>query len=132
YPLRTTAAPWILRGVALHKVAGRHQFAITQDYGSMEGRPLALDVTRAEFQRHPDLTEPHKAPLPSLHDPAFEPGYRWGMAIDLARCTGCSACVVACEAENNSPVVGRERVARGREMQWLRIDRYYQGSVDDP
>jgi molybdopterin-containing oxidoreductase family iron-sulfur binding subunit len=123
---------WIVGGVTLTKTGEHVDLAITQDHGSMEGRPLALETSLEEWRKHPgELVEENRKSLPTIYDPVKYTGYRWGMAIDLARCTGCSACVVACEAENNSPVVGKEQVRRGREMQWLRIDRYFIGDAEN-
>ncbi|MFP2906818.1 TAT-variant-translocated molybdopterin oxidoreductase [Pyxidicoccus sp. 3LFB2] len=139
--LRTAAAPWFDGGADLKPTRGSHKFSLTQTHWRMEGRPIALDMPVSELTK-PSVETQHilhrvKGELkPGIHDnlPDFDysNGYKWGMAIDLSRCTGCSACVVACQAENNIPVVGKEQVARSREMQWLRIDRYFEGPESDP
>jgi molybdopterin-containing oxidoreductase family iron-sulfur binding subunit len=114
---------------ALTPTGRREELASTQSHFSMEGRPIILETTAAELA-HPDHGE-HEA-LPDLW-PSRPHGERaWGMAIDLDACTGCSACVVACQAENNVPVVGKDQVQRQRLMHWIRIDRYYAGPEDGP
>ncbi|RKH26165.1 4Fe-4S dicluster domain-containing protein [Corallococcus praedator] len=143
--LRSVNAPWFDGGAKLTKVRGSHTFARTQYHWRMEGRPLALDMSVSELA-HPSTATEHvlervqgehklgkQNNLPDF-DYAKTPaeGYKWGMSIDLSRCTGCNACVVACQAENNIPVVGKEQVSRGREMAWLRIDRYFEGDENNP
>ncbi len=134
YRLRTSYAPWFDGGLQVEVTPRREELALTQEHWSMEGRHLAVELTREELRRKPDpVLEQLRGPVERLYDPAHpEPEYAWAMSVDLHRCTGCSACVVACQAENNVPVVGRAGVLRSREMHWLRIDRYFTGDVDEP
>jgi molybdopterin-containing oxidoreductase family iron-sulfur binding subunit len=133
--LRTSSAPFILRGVDLAKTGDRYPLACTQDHWSLEGRNLVRVGTRTEFEKNPAFArEMEHAGTPglSMYQPYKYDGYAWGMTIDQNVCTGCNACVVACQAENNVPVVGKAQVLNGREMHWLRIDRYYTGEIDRP
>lgn len=136
YLLRTAAAPYFVEGAALR--AGDadgerrvHELAITQGHWTMEGRPIALEATLDEYRADPGFTAELRGEPVTLHDPVDYTGVQWAMTIDLSICTGCSACVVACQAENNTPVVGKAGVMKSREMHWLRIDRYYTGPPED-
>jgi molybdopterin-containing oxidoreductase family iron-sulfur binding subunit len=98
----------------------------------MEGRDLVRSATAADFARNPAFAtdgEHEKIPGHSLYPEHRYDGYKWGMAIDLNSCIGCNACTIACQAENNIPVVGKQEVLRGREMHWIRVDRYFR---DEP
>ncbi|HEV2948956.1 MAG TPA: TAT-variant-translocated molybdopterin oxidoreductase [Gemmataceae bacterium] len=139
YLLRSTEHPWFDSGVQIRLTGERHTLACTQMHHSMEGRDLVKAETLAEFQTRKaehsnseNSKDPRLIPL-TLYPPKESTARnQWGMVIDLAGCIGCSACVVACQAENNIPVVGKTEVTRGREMHWLRIDRYYTGNAEDP
>jgi Fe-S-cluster-containing dehydrogenase component/anaerobic selenocysteine-containing dehydrogenase len=142
--LRGTRRTW-LDGVALAVAGGRASLASTQSHFSLEDRPIVLETTRAELAAHKPGEhaggEPtggehadgeHAGDHPNLWSERKHGERSWGMTIDLDTCTGCSACVVACQAENNVPVVGKDQVRRERHMHWIRIDRYYRGSQDNP
>ena len=127
------AGRWYEPGAALEKVDTGPKLAITQEHWNQEARPIALEVqNRAVLTKHLPIVDEVKGHTESMYQEHVYTGFRWAMAIDLNKCTGCSACVTACVAENNIPVVGREGVKRSREMHWLRLDVYFQGPNDEP
>lgn len=140
YAIRTSDASWFGTGLQVAKTGGTYSLATTQAHHLLDAEEIGeRDIARSgsleEYKKHPSLGpegENEPGEHPSLFPPFEYSGYAWGMAIDLSSCVGCSACVVACTAENNIPVVGKEQVARSREMHWLRVDTYYKGSHTNP
>jgi MoCo/4Fe-4S cofactor protein with predicted Tat translocation signal len=131
YALRTSDSLWFGGGLTIHKTGKHYPLAATQHHFRMEGRDILRVGTLAEYRTKPSFAQ-HVLPAASLYPEFKYKGYQWAMAINLNACIGCSACTLACQAENNIPIVGKEEVGRGREMHWIRVDRYYQGPPDTP
>ncbi|MBI5689453.1 MAG: TAT-variant-translocated molybdopterin oxidoreductase [Verrucomicrobia bacterium] len=160
YPLRTSTSLHAAAGGKLTSTGERALLANTQEHWSMEGRDIIREANyegTSSYQENPGYVktigmESHSPSIlgeygekmspqeratqiprgNSLYQtPTFDGHHQWGMSIDLNTCIGCNACVVACQAENNIPIVGKQQVLRGREMHWIRIDRYYSsGTID--
>lgn len=156
YPLMTTAQPYVVTGTAVRKV-GHHKLALTAEHYSMEGRAIAREGTVEMLKEEPDFakhqgmdhhipentslykgidygtgTAPPNPVIPQLpgHEFRVDPNHQWAMTVDLNSCIGCNACVIACQSENNIPIVGKKQVLAGREMHWIRMDRYFTSPKD--
>jgi len=142
--LRGSSSTFIETDVKIAPSGKRVTLATTQDHHAIDkvglaelaGRigELVREGTQKQYLEHPDFAQHtvHHPPLESLWKERSPEGHAWGMSIDLSRCIGCNACMLACQSENNVPIVGPEQVAKGREMHWIRIDRYFSGEIDNP
>jgi len=144
YLLRTSESPHFAVGAKVTKTGKIVRVVSTQEHGAMEGRPIIREANLEQYRKKTDFARnmdidahaPNAGPIykhPYDSNPELKSKvHQWGMAVDLSSCVGCNACVIACQAENNVPIVGKDQVNRGREMHWLRIDRYFAGDVNRP
>ena len=136
YGVRTGDALWRDTGVQISKAGSGYVFASVQNFHILETeRHTIRKADIADYRKNPEVTNEGVEAPPrelTLYPEYKYEGYAWGMAIDLNACMGCGACMVACQAENNIPVVGKDQVRRGRDMHWIRVDSYYHGSPENP
>ena len=133
--LRTSDSPWQADDLQIVATGENCELATTQHHFNMEGRDLVRESTLSECLRDPQSAVAHDKygeKPPSLYPDYLKGEYAWGMSIDLNACIGCKACTIACQSENNIPVVGKDQVHRGREMHWIRVDHYYEGDAETP
>ena len=147
YKVRTSKALHVTSGAKL-TASGKNQLvSVTQDHGVMEGRPIIREATLSEYQKHPNFASGFNMERPPVYDSLYKnplddakngtngvakAHHQWGMSIDLSACVGCSSCMIACQSENNIPIVGKEQVSNNREMHWIRIDRYFTTGQKSP
>jgi molybdopterin-containing oxidoreductase family iron-sulfur binding subunit len=138
YPLVTSAEPYVRTGAKVRSVGRNYRLAITQEHGSLEGRgaDLLREGTLTQYKADPAFAknagmDSHIPPNRSLYShPPLDDLHQWGMTVDLNACVGCGGCMIACQAENNIPIVGKRQVIDGREMHWIRCDRYFASGPD--
>jgi molybdopterin-containing oxidoreductase family iron-sulfur binding subunit len=136
YALRSTGALHAAAGVTVAKAGGTYRLVSTQVHNVMEGRPLVREASLETYREEPEFAAEmaEVPPLVTLYtdrEYGYDTGHQWGMSIDLGTCIGCNACAIACQSENNVATVGKDQVHRGREMHWIRIDRYYTGEPEE-
>ena len=138
YRLRTSANDYQALGLELKRTGRTRELAVTQEHQVMEGRDLVREASVPEFEKNPAWVktvgmDAHIPKNQSFYpNPKMDGMHQWAMVVDLSTCTGCNACVTACTAENNIPVVGKDQVLKGREMHWIRVDRYFTGEPETP